>query len=83
MFRSIYNWFCRLLRLKRESYFVAVREGRDLSRVEELPSGKLVFYVDVTDVPSKHVEQFLMRAKEDIKGKQLVAANPLSDIKPL
>jgi hypothetical protein len=47
-----------------QSHFVAVR-GQS-SRVEELPSGRTVYYIDVTDVPGDRVEAFLKKAKADL-----------------
>jgi len=56
-------------------YFVAVREGRALSRVEELPSGRQVFYVDVTDVPLNCIEDYLKQCKKNIAKSDRISMN--------
>jgi hypothetical protein len=34
-----------------------------LTRVEELPSGKRVFYIDVGNIPDEHVEHYMERMR--------------------
>lgn len=69
MLKRFWYWLFGKPEVK-ESYFVAVREGREMSRVEELPSGDKVFYVDVSDVPASRVEAFIQRAKKDLLKKK-------------
>ena len=82
MIRKLFTWFFTKVigwpqpkEANIRPYFVAVREGRSLSRVEELPSGRRVFYVDVTDIPSNRVESYLKRCKEELASDGLLVAD--------
>lgn len=82
MLRRFYNWLMDVVVgrgpvKKPNSYFVAVREGRDKSRVEQLPDGSNVFYVDVSDVPYDKVEAYLKKAKYDLTNSK--PDDPLND----
>ena len=37
-----------------------------LTRVEELPSGKRVFYIDVGNIPDEHVEYYMERMRQSL-----------------
>ena len=63
MLRRFWDW---LFAKKHKPIFVPVR-GDSLARVEELPSGRLVLYVDVSDVPSNRVESYMCKVKKDLK----------------
>ncbi|MHA1839902.1 MAG: hypothetical protein ACTSYO_08130 [Candidatus Ranarchaeia archaeon] len=51
-----------------ERYIIPTRKGEN--RVEELPSGKTVFYVNVGTLPQDQVEIYLKKVKADLAGKK-------------
>ncbi len=78
MFRRFLAWFFTTVighQATKKPFFVAVREGRSLSRIEQLPDGTNVFYVDVSDVPPNRVESYLRRAKQGLVNDEALGPN--------
>jgi hypothetical protein len=50
-----------------ERFFVPIRNGE--TRIEELPSGCRVFYINVGNIPSDEVHQYLVKVKDNLTKK--------------
>lgn len=53
---------------KKGSYYMPVSQSRPLTRIEELPSGTRVFYIDVTDIPSDKVDDYITSVKDTLSS---------------